>query len=127
MFGEKRDKYPGERPEKSLLDVALESIRDAGVEVVPYKLWAEITTAASSFLANIERNLIVRLHVPGGKLWSIEADKFLQLFQDYLTRLGRFAVRLDYKKTAHGSVYEFHGERGGGQLKLTEDFTSSSI
>jgi hypothetical protein len=66
------------------------------------------------------------VYVPSGKLWADEADRFLQLFQDYVTKVGRLAVRLDYKKTDHGAVYEFHGEQGRGQSSLVEEFREFS-
>jgi len=96
--------------------------RDHGVEIAPYVRLAEITAIATSFLENRERNLIFRLYVPSGRIWAAEADRFLQLFQDYLSRIDRLSVRLDQRRTDHGTIYEFHGVTPAGEKSLTREF-----
>ena len=113
-------------PPQSTRDLAIEFLRASNVEIVPYKTKAEVTVLAESFLEELDRNLIFRLYVPSGRLWSSEADKFLQLFQDYIAKVDRLAVRLDQKRTDFGVIYEFHGEAPPGESNLSAEFEDFS-
>ncbi|WP_291985657.1 hypothetical protein [Candidatus Accumulibacter sp. ACC007] len=113
-------------PPQDQRDAALEFLRRNNVEIVPYRTRAEVTVLAESFLDELDRNLIFRLYVPSGRLWSAEADKFLQLFQDYVAKVDRLAVRLDQKRTDYGVIYEFHGEPPPGEVSLTAEFQEFS-
>lgn len=110
------------RPNMEEMASAIEYLLSKNVEVVPYKTRAEVTVLAESFLEEIDRNLIFRLYVPSGRLWSAEADRFLQLFQDYISKVDRLAVRLDQKRTDFGVIYEFHGETPPGESSLASEF-----
>ena len=110
--GEQSEKFREEYkpyPDSVILDEALTFLRRHNIEVLPYARTAEVTVLADAFLDDTDKNLIFRLYVPIGRLWSGEADRFLQLFQDYLVKVENLQVRLDQKRTEHGVVYEFHG------------------
>ncbi|VVE53131.1 hypothetical protein PAQ31011_04846 [Pandoraea aquatica] len=109
-------------PDPAVIDEALAFLKSHNVEVIPYARKAEVTVLADAFLDETDRNLIFRLYVPIGRIWSGEADRFLQLFQDYLVRVERLQVRLDQKRTEHGVVYEFHGHPPEGQRSLVSEF-----
>lgn len=127
--GEQKDKFREEYspyPSKEVMEAAIVFLRDHGVQILPYTTRAEVTVLAEAFLDDIDKNLIFRMYVPTGRLWAAEADRFLQLFQDYLTRVERLEVRLDQKRTEHGVVYEFHGHPPAGQKNLEADFQEFS-
>lgn len=127
--GEQSDRIRAELdpyPSQEERDVALEFLRTNNVEIVPYRTKAEVTVLAESFLDKLDRNLIFRLYVPSGRLWSAEADRFLQLFQDYIAKVDRLAVRLDQKRTDYGVIYEFHGEPPPGEANLSAEFQDFS-
>jgi hypothetical protein len=109
-------------PPQIVHDAAIEFLLANNIEITPYRTRAEVTVIAESFLDELDKNLIFRLYVPSGRLWSAEADKFLQLFQDYLARVDRLAVRLDQKRTDYGVIYEFHGEAPPGEASLSTEF-----
>lgn len=127
--GEQADKFREEYspyPDRQTIERAIEFLRSCGLELVPYKRRADVTVLAEAFLSDIDRNLIFRLYVPSGRLWSGEADTFLQLFQDYLARVDQLKVRLDQKRTDHGAIYEFHGQPPEGKNNLTQEFNDFS-
>lgn len=129
LFFAYEDILLGERnpnPPKEILDAALRFIGDYRIEIVPVKASSELTVIAESFLDDTERNLIFRLYVPSGKLWASEADKFLQLFQDYLSRVDGLSVRLDQMRTDHGTIYEFHGKPPRTERSLSAEFQDFS-
>lgn len=129
LSGEQTDKFREQYrpyPDKETMDEALAFLRSHKVEIVPYTTRAEVTVLAEAFLDETDRNLIFRLYVPSGRLWSGEADRFLGLFQDYLTRVEMLSVRLDQKRTEHGVVYEFHGHPPEGQRNLEPEFMEFS-
>jgi hypothetical protein len=113
-------------PSQDVRDSSIEFLRSNNIEIVPYKTKAEVTVLAASFLDELDRNLILRLYIPSGRLWSSEADKFLQLFQDYIAKVDRLAVRLDQKRTDYGVIYEFHGEAPPGESNLSTEFQEFS-
>ncbi len=129
LVGEQGDQFREEYkpyPPKDVLEAALAYLRSCGLDFTPYRKNAEVTVAAASFLDDRERNLIFRLYVPKERLWSAEADRFLQLFQDYLSKVDSLAVRLDQKRTDHGVVYEFHGQLASDEPNLASEFRDFS-
>lgn len=127
--GEQKDKFREEYapyPSREVMGAAVVYLQEHGVQILPYTTRAEVTVLAEAFLDDINRNLIFRMYVPSGRLWAAEADRFLQLFQDYLTRVEQLEVRLDQKRTEHGVVYEFHGHPPAGQNSLEADFQEFS-
>lgn len=129
LEGEQKDKFREQYspyPAKEVMETAIAFLRDHGVHIVPYTTRAEVTVLAEAFLDDVDKNLIFRMYVPTGRLWAAEADRFLQLFQDYLTRVERLEVRLDQNRTEHGVVYEFHGHPPAGQNNLESDFQEFS-
>lgn len=107
-------------PPQEERDKAIDFLHANNIAIAPYRTKAEVTVLAESFLDELDRNLIFRLYVPSGRLWSAEADKFLQLFQDYVVKVDRLAVRLDQKRTDYGVIYEFHGEAPPGEANLSQ-------
>lgn len=79
------------------------------LNVVTYTRNAEVTVLAQEFLSHSETGLLLRLYVPNAQLWSSETDRLLQLFRDYLTRVGSLDVRLHETRTSTGVIYELHG------------------
>lgn len=131
LEGEQKDKFREQYnpyPAKQVMGDAITFLQAHGVQILPYTTTtrAEVTVLAEAFLDDVDKNLIFRLYVPSGRLWAGEADRFLQLFQDYLTRAKRFDVRLDQKRTEYGVVYEFHGFPPAGQKSLDTDFQEFS-
>lgn len=101
---------------------AIQLLEAYNVNVMPYQTNAEVTVMAISFLTEAEQNLIFRLYIPAGRMWANETDRLLQMFRDYLTRVGQLSVRLDQYRTDKGIIYEFHGEEPKGQNGLTTEF-----
>ncbi|MEJ7137157.1 hypothetical protein [Amphibiibacter pelophylacis] len=129
LAGEQSDKFREEYrpyPERAILEEALAFLKQHNIEVIPYARKAEVTVLADAFLDETDKNLIFRLYVPIGRLWSGEADRFLQLFQDYLVKVEHLQVRLDQKRTEHGVIYEFHGQPPEGQHSLGPEFQEFS-
>ena len=108
-------------------DEALSLFRSNGVNITLFRRSAEVTVLAEAFLERLDKNLLLRIYIPFGRLWSNEVDKLLQLFQEYLTRVDGLTIRLDRKRTDCGGVYEFHGEAPLGDPRLStklQEFTS---
>jgi len=112
----------GPYPAQEILQSVLDWLQPYGLDVMPYKKNAEVTVLAQSFLQDTEKNLILRLYVPAGRIWSNEADRFLQLFRDYLANVAHLTVRLDHRRTNQGTIYEFHGDESGKDTQLQNEF-----
>lgn len=72
------------------------------IHLMPYRSNAELTTMALNFIDETEDQLLFRLYVPRGRIWSSETDKLLQLFRDYLAKVANITVRLDQYRTDRG-------------------------
>jgi hypothetical protein len=96
------------------------------INVVPYKTNAEMSVLTVAFIEDIERNLLFRVYVPSGRLYATEADKLINLFQDWLSQVGKRNVRQDGYRTSAGQVYEFFGDDSSTSRGLSRDFDDFS-
>jgi hypothetical protein len=95
-----------------------------GVTVIPYTKNAEITVIGQTLITETEEGLLFRLYIPSGRIWAAESDRFLQLFKDYLAKVGHQSVRLDQVRTANGIIYEFHADDLRQEGQLSTEFQS---
>ncbi len=99
----------------------------SGLNVLPYKRNVELTVLALTFLDQTEQNLFFRMYIPSGRMWSLEADKLLQLFRDYLSKVSETNIRLDQYRTDQGAIFEFHGNHEDAKgLSISEEFDDFS-
>lgn len=125
LTGQQQDKWKEEYrpyPSSELIEEVLTWMESFEIELIPYRKNAEVTVLAESFLDDTEKNLILRLYVPSGRIWAAEADRLFQLFRDYLGRVEHLSVRLDQRRTEQGVIYEFHGETAKEQSELNNEF-----
>lgn len=113
-------------PARDVLESVFTWFNSIGIELTPYRMNAEVTVLSESFLLDTEKNLIFRLYIPNGRIWSNEADRFLQLFRDYLGRVNHLTTRLNQRRTDHGIIYEFHGDASQGETGLNTEFEEFS-
>ena len=59
-------------------------------------------------------------------MWALEADKLLQLFRDYLSKVSGVNSRLDQYRTNQGVIYEFFGESEDDSRNLSDEFDEFS-
>jgi hypothetical protein len=123
---EQQDEYQKPYPQSDELTSVISWFNLIGIELTPYKKNAEVTVLSESFLIDTEKHLIFRLYIPNGRIWSNEADRFLQLFRDYLGRVNHLTTRLDQRRTDHGIIYEFHGDAAPGETGLHSEFEEFS-
>jgi hypothetical protein len=110
------------RPPEGVLMEVNGWMQSLGLSVVSYSKNAEVTLAAQALVTETEEGLLFRLYVPSNRIWSAETDKLLQLFRDYLNRIGHSSVRLDQTRTRQGVIYEFHSDRNTQDGQLAEEF-----
>ena len=99
-----------DQPSEEDRNLIFEMLSEHGINVLPYKRNSEVTVMAETFLTETEQNLIFRLYVPTGRLWSNESDKLIQLFRNYLAKVASIKVRLDQYRIDKGVIYEIHSE-----------------
>ena len=111
------------QPSEKDRNLVFEMLSEHGINILPYKRNAEVTVMAETFLAETEQNLIFRLYVPTGRLWSNESDKLIQLFRDYLSKVASIKVRLDQYRTDKGVIYEIHSEEVASSTGIDAEFS----
>jgi hypothetical protein len=72
------------------------------------------------------RGLIFRIYIPSDRLYSVETDKLIALFHEWLSNTGRNDVRLDRYRTPTGQAYEFFSEEFLNRQQLSREFNSFS-
>lgn len=97
-----------------------------GINVLPYRRNAELTVMAATFIADTEEGLLFRVYIPSGRMWSNETDRLLQLFRDYLMRVGHLSVRLDQQRTERGTIYEFFRSTSSKSSETTKEQSQSA-
>lgn len=114
-------------PDENIRTVVNTFLERSGLYVLPYKRNVELTVLALTFLDQTEQNLLFRMYVPSGRMWSIEADKLLQLFRDYLSKVSDMNIQLDQYRTDQGTIFEFHGNNEEAKdLSISEKFDEFS-
>ncbi|MBJ6954333.1 hypothetical protein [Vibrio cholerae] len=113
-------------PPKELVRTVIDKLANYGLSIIPYEKNVELSVLASNFVDQNESNLIFRIYVPSDRMWAHEAEKFLQLFRDYLHKVSGLSVRHEQYKTNQGVVYEFHGEDSIDNLELASKFDEFS-
>lgn len=111
------------QPTKEELSMVLDQLETLELNLMPYKTNAQVTVLAEAFLRDIEKNLLFRLYVPSDRMWSNEMDKLIQLFRDYLSKVGHVSARLDQNRTDNGIIYELHGEEPNDEGDLKTNFS----
>lgn len=112
-----------DQPSEKDRNLVFEMLSEYGINILPYKRNAEVTVMAETFLTETEQNLIFRLYVPTGRLWSNESDKVIQLFRDYLSKVASIKVRLDQYRTDKGVIYEIHSEEVASSTGIDAEFS----
>lgn len=112
-----------DQPSEKDRNLVFEMLSEYGINILPYKRNAEVTVMAETFLTETEQNLIFRLYVPTGRLWSNESDKVIQLFRDYLSKVASIKVRLDQYRTDKGVIYEIHSEEVASSTGIGAEFS----
>ena len=110
------------RPSEDVRNAVFEMLAECDVRIMPYKRNDEVTVMAETFLIETEQNLVFRLYVPSGRLWSNESDRLLQLFRDYLATVAHISVRLDQYRTDKGIIYEIHSEEIASPAGISDEF-----
>lgn len=103
-----------------------EILENNNLNVIPYKKNAELTILALTFIEQIGENLLFRLYVPSNRMWSLETDKLLQLFRDYLSKVSNLNIRLDQYRTDQGTIFEFHGDKNVYSANISKEFDDFS-
>lgn len=107
-------------------DRIISMLSDHNLELVPYKTNAELSVLAMEFIDGSERNLVLRLYVPTGRMWAGEMEKLLRLFRDYLNQVAGLHVRQEQYATAQGVIYEFYGDARFDPSTLPREFEEFS-
>jgi hypothetical protein len=104
----------------------LERLERHGVNILPYQTNAELSVMAQDFVDEFAQNLLFRVYVPKGRLYSTEADRLLAMFREWLTQVKKERVRQGGYTTPSGQIYELYGEGlSGGELSSEfDDFSS---
>ena len=97
-------------------------MQSADLNIITYTRNAELSVIASEFVDASARHLLFRIYVPNSRMWAGETEKILQLFRDYLNRVGGLSVRQQQSSTRHGIVYEFFGDQTVSPTTLPVQF-----
>ena len=96
------------------------------IDLVPYRTNAEMVVTATEFVDTVAKNLLFRMYIPEGRMWSRETSKILDLFRDYLSKVAGIQVRHEQFTTANGVVHELYGDRAISAETLPQKFEGFS-
>lgn len=97
-----------------------------GISVTTYRRNAELSVLATSFVDDLQNNLLFRLYVPAGRIYEEELAKLLSLFHEWLGSVKGQTVRKDGYQTKSGRVIEFFSDRSPAETTWNEDLSEFS-
>lgn len=99
-----------------------EQIYGKNINLAPYKKNIELSVLATEFVEKNEKNLVFRVYLPAGQMWSAEAEKLLQLFREYLGKVSGLKVRQEQYSTNSGVVYELVADKAIDPAAVAPEF-----
>ncbi|GAB3546889.1 hypothetical protein J2S53_003136 [Actinopolyspora lacussalsi] len=127
------DHDPIDPPSEADIEHVRNLFNNYEINLIPYNTNAELGTFARRFVDDNDKHLLFRVYIPSGKMWSSEADKLLNLFRDWISRIKRKSIRQDGYATSNGEVYEFFSDDRNelnslsGELSEFSDFLDLCI
>lgn len=107
LFKKNAAMYPQKDSLRSELDKTVSFLNCSDLRIAPYRTRLDISLSAQAFIDEKFQGLLLRLYVTNDRLWANEIDKLVNLFRDYLRRVGGYQVTLDQNRTQHGIIYAF--------------------
>lgn len=87
------------------LTKAVEQIKERNLNIVPYLHSVEIISAIRDFFSETERETVYTRYIYKDQLFAFELERFLTLFQDYITKVKGISIIFEEKRTEIGIVY----------------------
>ena len=93
-----------EQVQQRIIDF-LSSLTTSGFNVIPYKRLLDIEQFTTSFVESTVQGLLLRLYVPGSRLYSREIGRLLELFREYTSISMNEDINLSQKTSQNGITY----------------------
>ena len=87
------------------LNWAISQITERQLNVVPYLHSIEFVSAIRDFFAEAEKRTIYTRYIYKDQLFAFEFERFLSLFQDYISKVKNCNIVFEELKTDIGTVY----------------------
>jgi hypothetical protein len=84
---------------------AVEQIKERNLNIVPYLHSVELISAIRDFFSEVERETVYTRYIYKDQLFAFELERFLTLFQDYITKVKGISIVFEEKRTEIGIVY----------------------
>lgn len=84
---------------------AVEQIKERNLNIVPYLHSVELISAIRNFFSETERETVYTRYIYKDQLFAFELERFLTLFQDYITKVKGISIVFEEKRTEIGIVY----------------------
>lgn len=98
------------------------------LNICPYETNRAIKIALQDFFENAFGGLLMRIYVPGERIYSTEIDRLITLFADYLQRFSGYEATLATNRTGKGLIYEFYAPSDSLSqeelIELFQEFTA---
>lgn len=88
----------------------IKDLTDKGLNIVTYETLTDLELASQSFIENIAQGLLLKFYIPNNKFGSLELDKFIILFKDFISTVSDKAVRIHQNRTSQGITCTLYSE-----------------
>ncbi len=87
------------------MTIAVEQIKARNLNIVPYLHSIELVSAIRDFFSETESETVYTRYIYKDQLFAFELERFLTLFQDYITKVKGVNIVFEEKRTEIGIVY----------------------
>lgn len=84
---------------------SVEQIKERKLNIVPYLHSVELISAIRDFFSETESKTVYTRYIYKDQLFAFELERFLTLFQDYITKVKGISIVFEEKRTEIGIVY----------------------
>ena len=81
------------------------NINSGKINLWSYKYSNEIVVKIREFFENENSNVVFRSYILKDRIWANELDSFLNLFQEYITRIRGVNISFEQRRTDIGTIY----------------------
>lgn len=102
----KNQKIEFSKPLKKLV----KKLISLNLNIITYETLADLEISSQSFIENIAQGLLLKFYIPNDNFGSIELDKFIILFKNFISSVSDIPIRIHQNRTSQGVTCTLYSE-----------------
>ena len=102
----KNQKLEYSKPLKKLI----KKLNSKNLNIVTYETLTDLEISSQSFIENVAQGLLLKFYIPNDNFGSIELDKFIILFKNFISSVSDIPIRIHQNRTSQGVTCTLYSE-----------------